>query len=107
MTNSSLFTAEIVTFRIAKGVSRDDFLASAQGTDAVVRAASGFISRQLSCDSDGLWTDYVIWRDMASAKSAAQSVVKDPSFAPFGQSIDGPSVAMRHADVFWEMPKSA
>jgi len=103
MTNTPSHTAEIVTFRVAENTTRDDFLAAARATDAIVRAAPGFISRQLSCDSDGLWTDYILWHDLDAAKSAAETVTKHPSFAPFGQAINMASVTMRHAEIAWQM----
>ncbi|MDQ7071436.1 MAG: hypothetical protein Q9M48_11995 [Rhodobacterales bacterium] len=50
-------TAEIVTFRIIDGPSNEALLIVACGTDKIVRAAPGFISHQLSCDSVCLWSD--------------------------------------------------
>ena len=97
--------AEIVRFEIIDGMEDDTFLNAAKGTQTVVSAAPGFISRQLSKGDDGVWTDYILWQNMAAAKSAAETVVKDPAFGPFGQAIKMESILMRHENVLWRMVK--
>ena len=56
------------------------------------------LKRSLTVDN-GLWTDYVLWKDRETALKAAEVVPKDPRFADFGKAIDPASVKMRHADV--------
>ncbi len=75
----------------------------AQATDPAVRAAPGFISRKLSKDADGIWTDYILWQSMGDAMNAAKTVVNEPAFAPFGSAIDLETLVMRHQTVLWQM----
>ena len=95
--------AEIVSFKLNSGVNEAQFLRDAQKTGPIVRAASGFISRQLSKGEDGRWSDYILWQSLKQAKEAAKTVVNDPAFAPFGQAIDFETVVMRHETVMWQM----
>ena len=90
----SPLVAEIVTFRLNAGVGEAQFLNDAKATDAIVRAAKGFITRTLSKGEDGVWTDYILWQTLADAQIAAKTVVNDPAFAPFGQAIDFETVVM-------------
>ncbi len=100
---ASPLVAEIVTFRLNAGVDEAQFLSDAKATDAIVRAAQGFITRTLSKGGDGVWTDYILWQTLADAQAAAKTVVNDPAFAPFGQAIDFETVVMRHEAVQWQM----
>lgn len=95
--------AEIVTFRLAGDVGADTFLALSRTTEGFVRAAPGFVERRLSLGKDGVWTDYVIWRDMAAAQAAA-SQFPQQDFAPaLMAAIDPDSLSMRHETVHWRM----
>lgn len=91
--------AEIVTFRLIPGTAPAAFLVTARATEAPLRAQAGFLRRRLTHGDDGLWTDFVEWRDLASARAAARAVMAEPDFAPFMALIDGPTVTMRHAPI--------
>jgi hypothetical protein len=95
--------AEIVSFRLLPDTDETAFLAAARATGAPVSARPGFLRRSLSRGDDGLWTDYVEWRDLASAQAAAEAVVSLPEFAAFVAAIDPSEVTMRHAPVLWRM----
>lgn len=95
--------AEIVTFRLVPGTDEAAFLSAAQGTEAPVASQPGFLRRSLSRDADGLWTDYVEWRDMASAEAAARAVMAMPEFGAFAAAIDPKGMTLRHAPVLWRM----
>lgn len=95
--------AEIVTFRLAAGVSDDAFLAAARATQGFVEAAPGFVSRRLSRGGDGTWTDHVEWASKDQAKAAAEALMADPAALPFLQAIDPDSVAMRHEALLMRM----
>jgi hypothetical protein len=97
-------TVELVTFRLNPGTDRQAFLANARNTEAAVRRQPGFLSRMLAEGPDGTWADIVTWASHADALAAAKAVMSDPDFAPFGAMIDGPSVAMSHASLVWQMP---
>ncbi|EDZ45788.1 conserved hypothetical protein [Rhodobacterales bacterium Y4I] len=99
----SKHAAEIVTFKLAEGVSPAAFTELMQRTEAFVRAQDGFVTRQLSRGADGSWTDYVVWKDMATAQQAAQAFMQQ-EFAPDVVAAIAPdSAAMRHEEVQWQM----
>jgi hypothetical protein len=95
--------AEIVTFRLAAGVSEAAFLAAAWGTEDFVSRAPGFRGRRLSRAGDGAWTDHVVWASMAEAKAAAETLMADPAAMPFLRAIDPDSIAMRHETILLQM----
>ncbi|HGG63090.1 MAG TPA: hypothetical protein ENK34_00830 [Rhodobacteraceae bacterium] len=95
--------AEIVTFRVVNGTTNEQFIAAARQTEPFVTAAPGFISRTLTQGEDGVWTDFILWRDMASAKQMATAFMDEPSVMPFMQAIDPETVVMRHEVVMWQM----
>ncbi|WP_171174309.1 hypothetical protein [Ruegeria sp. HKCCD8929] len=95
--------AEIVTFSLADGISPERFVTLNQTSEAFVRAAPGFVHRQLSQGADGRWTDYVIWRDMETAQKAAAAFPQQ-EFAPaLMAAIAADSVQIRHEAVRWDM----
>jgi hypothetical protein len=95
--------AEIVTFRLKDGVSDDVFVQAARAIGPWLRDSKAMISRSLTRDDDGLWTDYIIWVSMKAAKEAAAEVMQQPEFAPMGEMIGPDSVNMRHAHVLMQM----
>ncbi|WP_282092205.1 hypothetical protein [Epibacterium ulvae] len=95
--------AEIVTFKLAKGVTDADFVALSQQTESFVRKQSGFIARWLTKGEDGSWTDYVIWADMAAAKSVVALFPAQPFFGPLMEALDPETTKMRHEEVLWRM----
>ena len=90
---------EIVSFRLNPGVEAEDFRNAASAVDSLLRARGTASARRLVVDDDGLWTDIIEWASMAEAKSAAEDLVQDPLFAPFGAMIDPSTVNLRHAPV--------
>jgi hypothetical protein len=95
--------AEIVTFKLADGIKTENFVALMQKTEAFVRAQDGFLHRQLSQGEDGSWTDYVIWRDLATAQKVAQAFMQQ-DFTPDVMAAIAPETAnMRHEEVQWSM----
>ena len=95
--------AEIVTFRLAAGVSDADFLAAARDVEGILSRAPGFRARNLSGTGDGTWTDHVVWESMAQATAAAESLMANPAAGPFLQAIDPDSIAMRHETILSQM----
>ena len=101
--NPSHQVAEIVTFRLNPGVSQVDFIAAAEQTGPLLRASGQVMSRALSCDNDGLWTDHITWVSMQAAQDTAASILKDPAFAPFLSMIAPQDMSMRHAPILMQM----
>ncbi len=71
MTNTNR-VIEVVEFKLNDGVDAETFIKAANDTVEFVESLDGFIKRSLSQGEDGIWMDIVEWRDMASAKSAAE-----------------------------------
>lgn len=95
--------AEIVTFTLNKGVTPERFVVLSQSSAGFVRAADGFMHRQLSCGQDGRWTDYVIWQDMATAQAAAAAFPEQEFAADLMAAIAPDTVSIRHETVLWDM----
>lgn len=95
--------AEIVTFTLADGIAPETFVKLSQRSEAFVRAAPGFVHRQLSQGAEGGWTDYVIWSDMNAAQEAAAKFPQQDFAAALMAAIDPASLAMRHEEVRWNI----
>ncbi len=94
---------EVVTFHLIPGITDAAFLKAAKGTEIIVAAQPGFIRRHLLRDETGQWTDSVEWQNLAAAHAAAETVVTDAAFAPFGGAIDMSRLTMRHIPILWQM----
>ncbi len=103
MTADTTPVLEFASFRLVPGTDQEAFLNAAKGTETMLRARGSLIRRDLTVDSDGLWTDVVQWRSLDEAQAAAKEVMDDPAFLPFLQSIDPASATMRHASIRWQM----
>lgn len=91
--------AEIVTFRAAEGTDDADLARAAAALEPFLQGREGFVSRHLSRAEDGIWTDYVLWTDLARAKAAAAAIMSEPVAGAFMALIDPESVTMTHAPV--------
>lgn len=95
--------AEIVTFRLVDGADAEAFATAANGMTPFLDSTGAVLSRTLSVDEDGLWTDYITWASMSAAKSAAAEIMQHQEAAPFMQMIDPATVDMRHANIRFAM----
>lgn len=95
--------AEIVTFRLSEGADPKAFVAAASGMTPFLTETGAVISRTLSTDDGGLWTDYITWTSMQAAKDAAKAVMARPEAAPFMALIDPETVELRHAPILFSM----
>jgi hypothetical protein len=90
---------ELVVFKLAPGVSGEQFVAAADGLSTWVSRQPGFISRELSHDAEGdRWIEVVWWKTMADAKAAAELAMTSESCAPMFALIDTKSILMVHAE---------
>ncbi len=88
---------EVVTFKLAKGISEEAFLTSSTKMEkSFLCSVKGFVSRTLSKDAEGNWIDSVQWSNLKDAKAAAEKVMKVEAAGPFMQSIDFNSVKLKH-----------
>src|SRR5687767_7714325 len=91
---------ELVVFKLADGVSREQFLGTVDGVSSWISRQPGFVSRELVHDPDGdRWIDVVWWRSMADAKAAAELAMSSESCAPMFGLIDMESTLMLHGEV--------
>lgn len=89
-------TLEIVLFKLAEGVTEDDFLAAAQGVETWLVQVKGFQRRQLNRDEAGNWVDMVYWDSLEEAQQAAAKIMSTPEGQTFGSKILGESIQMYH-----------
>jgi len=95
--------AEIVTFHLNEGVDEAAFLTAAAATESFLRASGHVLSRSLSRDETGQWTDYILWTNKDIAMETAEKAMKSPDFAPFMSMISPEGTSMRHAAVLYKM----
>ena len=95
--------AEIVTFRLVPGAAPEDLARAAEGMTPFLEATGAVLSRTLSVDPDGVWTDHITWTGMEAAQDAAARMMQDPAAGPFMALIDPDSISMRHARVLHAM----
>lgn len=96
--------AEVVTFRLKPGCAPADFTQAAQAMTPFLRSTGAMISRTLSADESGLWTEFITWTSMTAAKEAAAAMFARPEAAPFMAMIDQSDMSMRHAEIAVYLP---
>lgn len=87
---------EIVQFRLADGVARDDFIAAAVNTMPDLCETDGFIGRTLSEGEDGSWTDHVRWTTADAAQAAMAGSMENEALLPFIMSVDPDSMTLTY-----------
>ena len=90
---------EIVSFKLAAGVSDEAFSKHTDVVNTYISGRKGFISRRLSRASDGTYLDHVTWASLGDATAAMESSMKEASLAPFMLSIDMATVKVDHQAV--------
>ncbi|MGZ2258276.1 hypothetical protein [Roseobacter sp. A03A-229] len=96
--------AEIVTFRLKEGRDPAEFARAAEAMTPFLRSTGAMISRTLSADADGLWTEFITWTSEAAAKSAAEAMFARSEAGPFMEMIDQSDMSMRHAAISLYLP---
>lgn len=87
---------EIVQFRLADGVDRDQFIAAAANTMPTLCTMDGFIGRVLSEGEDGSWTDHVRWTDTEAAQAAMAASMENEALLPFIMSVDPETMTLTY-----------
>ncbi len=87
---------ELVSFKLAEGVTSEDFLASIQPTNIFLQTRNGFIRRHLSHNEDGSWLEHIEWETMKDAKDASEALMAEESCHPMMACIEMESVKMSH-----------
>ena len=91
--------AEIVTFRLVDGTDPDSFVEAADAMTPFLHSTVAMITRTLSSDDTGLWTDLITWSSLEAAKSAAAQMFEQPEAQPFMAMINPEGMDMRHATI--------
>ena len=95
--------AELVTYRLKDGVSPAEHVDAAKATRAFLIDTGAVLSRSLSVDENGVWTDHILWTSQTAAKAAEEQAMQRPEFGAFFAGMDESSITMRHAPVLMQM----
>ncbi len=92
-------TVESISFRLAEGADTSAFLTAMTDFSAYLERTGGMISREVSCDQSGLWTDRYVWEDRAAAERADAGFKAAPEAAALMPFFDPATLTMHHADM--------
>lgn len=87
---------ETVSFKLAEGVSDEDFVKTTEAVGDYLQTCDGFSQRRLSKSADGRWLEHVEWENLEKAEAASKSFMEQETIMPYMQSIDPESVEMQH-----------
>jgi len=90
---------ELVSLKLKAGVEESDFLRAAEDVTVFLSQCAGFIRRRLAKSDGEDWIDYVEWRTLPDALSAAKRFNQVPDTQQFNAAIEPGSVVMRHLTV--------
>lgn len=90
---------EIVIYTTKPGVSPSEHLKKAMKAGQVLATLDGFIARHFTRDSEGKWVDLVYWRDMESAKKAAEIFPTVPECLDFIDDINESDMQFMHTSI--------
>lgn len=96
--------AEIVTFRLKPGYSPEKFVTAAAAMTEFLRNTGAMVSRALSTDPKGQWTDHILWTNRPAAEMAAKAVFEQQETMAFIEMIDPTDMDQRHADIQLYLP---
>jgi|SRR5882724_8445965 len=87
---------EVVIFKAKSGTPDSQLRAAATVVTAILKEMAGFISRELGVSEDGQYIDVVHWKDLASAKAAAEKATSIPECGEFFGLIDQSQMQFMH-----------
>jgi hypothetical protein len=90
---------ELVLFKLKSDTTEEAFLRDNEATFPFLAGFDGYIDRELSKNEDGLWADYVHWRDMASALAASEKFMTDPIAQKMERHLDETTIQLYHFSV--------
>lgn len=90
---------EITTFRLAKGLTIDDFIAANTDINRWLQRQPGFISRRICLSEDGSVVDMLIWASAGDGHRAASGIMTEMSASPVHAAIDQSTVHWTISDV--------
>lgn len=92
-------TVETVSYKLAGGVARDDFLGANDAMTSWLSRQSGFQYRSLSQKEDGSWLDIVYWNTKEEADKAGVSFRQEMTATDFFMMVDPGSLEMAYSAV--------
>jgi len=90
---------EMTNFKLAKGLTAEDFVAANADIDDWLKVQPGFQSRRIAELEDGSIVDVLIWDCAANGKDAAERIMAETARSPVHAAIDQRSVLWRIAEV--------
>lgn len=88
---------EISQFKLAKGVTKEDFLREANLVqEKFLERQQGYINRELLKDEEGQWMDILHWESLNDALKASETLLKEPSAQSFIEKMNPTSVKIFH-----------
>ena len=87
---------EVVVFKAKAGVSDSQLQTAALAVTPILKEMPGFISREFGASEDGKYIDVVHWKDLPSAKAAAEKVMSIPKCGEFFGLIDQNQMQFMH-----------
>ena len=91
---------ELVVFKLADGVTQEQFLDSVDAVSRWISRQPGFLSREPSHDAEGdRWIELVWWETLGDAQAAAELAMTSESCAPMFRLIDMESSLMLHGEL--------
>lgn len=87
---------EVVIFKAKAGISDEQLRTAALAVTPVLKVMPGFISREFGTSEDGQYIDVVHWKDLPSAKAAAEKVMGIPKCGEFFSLIDQNQMQFMH-----------
>lgn len=92
-------TLELVVFRLAEGVSHEEFMATVDSVSEWVQTQPGFISRELSYSADsGKYVEVVYWETLEQAERAGQASESSEQCLPMFNTIRIDDMQFLHAE---------
>ena len=87
---------ELVTFSVNKGVTDAQIKLAAKKITPTLKKLSGFKSRSFVHDQNGKWVVIVYWKNMKSALSASELMMKNETALSFFSLINKKDMTITH-----------
>lgn len=87
---------EVVIFKAKAAVSDEQLRTAALAVTPILKGMPGFISREFGISENGQYIDVVHWKDLPSAKAAAEKVMGIPKCGEFFGLIDENQMQFMH-----------
>jgi hypothetical protein len=90
---------EIVTFRLARGISFADFVAANREVDAWLKRQPGFRSRRIAQERGSCVVDVLLWDSETAAHTAMHKLMDELRNSPVHALIDQATVTWTVAEI--------